>query len=46
MDKNILFSADGKTKIVVFDQDVEYLKQNGWVSEKKSVTKTKSKTED
>ena len=45
MDKNVMVSPDGKSKITVFDADVETLKANGWVLEGESKTKTKTKTE-
>jgi len=46
MDKTILYSADGKTTITVFDHDVEHLKSQGWTDKKKSETITKTKTEE
>ena len=45
MDKNVMVSPDGKSKVTVFDADVENLKANGWTLEEESVSK-KSKTED
>ena len=45
MDKNVMISPDGQSKITVFDKDVENLKQNGRTLEGESVSK-KSKTED
>jgi|TARA_R100001510_G_C7516424_1_gene113832 hypothetical protein len=45
-DKNVMVSPDGKTKITVFDADVENLKANGWALEGESKIKTKIKTED
>ena len=45
MDKNVMVSPDGKSKITVFDGAVENLKANGWTLEGESVSK-KSKTED
>jgi|TARA_A100001011_G_C13781668_1_gene623403 hypothetical protein len=45
MDKNVMVSPDGKSKVTVFDADVENLKANGWTLEGESVNK-KSKTED
>jgi len=45
MDKNVMVSPDGKSKVIVFDADVENLKANGWTLEGESVNK-KSKTED
>jgi hypothetical protein len=43
MDKNVMVSPDGKSKITVFDSEVENLKQNGWILEEESKIKTKSK---
>ena len=43
MDKNVMVSSDGKSKIIVFDSEVENLKANGWTLEKESKIKTKSK---
>ncbi len=45
-DKNVMVSSDGKTKITVFDSDVENLKLNGWALEEESKIKTKIKSED
>ena len=45
MDKNVMVSPDGKSKITVFDADVENLKSNGWTLEGESKIKTKTKTE-
>ena len=44
MDKNVMVSPDGKSKITVFDSEVENLKANGWTLEGESVNK-KSKTD-
>jgi len=43
MDKNVMVYPDGKSKITVFDSEVENLKQNGWILEGESKIKTKSK---
>ncbi len=43
MDKNVMVSSDGKSKIIVFDSEVENLKANGWTLEKESKIKTRSK---
>ena len=38
-----MVSPDGKSKITVFDADVENLKSNGWTLEGESKINTKSK---
>lgn len=38
-----MVSPDGKSKITVFDSEVENLKKNGWILEGESKIKTKSK---
>tara|TARA_R100001594_G_scaffold119922_1_gene155449 strand:+ start:197 stop:337 length:141 start_codon:yes stop_codon:yes gene_type:complete len=43
MDKNVMVSPDGKSKVTVFDSEVENLKKNGWILEGESKIKTKSK---
>ena len=45
MDKNVMVSPDGKSKMTVHDNHVENLKANGWTLEGESKIK-KSKTED
>ena len=43
MDKNVMISPDGKSKVTVFDSEVENPKANGWTLEGESKIKTKSK---
>tara|TARA_R100000664_G_C2708644_1_gene106242 strand:- start:221 stop:361 length:141 start_codon:yes stop_codon:yes gene_type:complete len=45
MDKNVMVSPDGKSKMTVHDNHVENLKANGWTLEGESKIK-KTKTED
>ena len=43
MDKNVMISPDGKSKVTVFDSEVENL-ANGWTLEGESKIKTRVKS--
>ena len=44
VDKNVMISPDGKSKITVFDSEVENLKTKGWVLEGESKLKPENES--